>query len=197
MPIMPTRQVVLSALFGVALAATPASPALAQDKGQDEKKNLPHPAEVRRTLDQIPKDIKGLQEFRKNLEDEVFGKQNATALGEMGLLRRLTDMEARIKRIEETLNIISARLGEPGRSTSAFGPTLPPATLGRSFVRIVNDYPTEVSMLVNGRSQRLLPSQTLTVEVPAGSYTYELLHAGARPTTSAIKDGETVTLRVR
>ena len=50
--------------------------------------------------------------------------------------------------------------------------------------------------LVNGRSHRLAPGEARTVEVPPGSYTYELLHAGAQPKTAAIKDGETVTLRV-
>ena len=37
----------------------------------------------------------------------------------------------------------------------------------------------------------------LDVEVPAGDFTYHLLQSGAAPTKSAIKDKETVTLRIK
>jgi hypothetical protein len=43
----------------------------------------------------------------------------------------------------------------------------------------------------------MTPGETKTVEVPVGSYTYELLGSGSQPTTSTVRDAETVTLRIR
>ena len=196
MPALPIRQLVMSTVFGVALAVAPASPVAAQDK--DDKKSPPDLATIKTQLDQIQKDVKSLQEFRKNTDDAVYGKENSTALADMGLIRRLSEIESQINRINETLKQINAKLGDAGKSTtSAFGPMLPGAAVGRGWVRIINDYPTEMSMIVNGRSHRVPAGQTVTVDVPPGSFTYELLHAGSNPTTTTVKEGETMTLRIR
>lgn len=196
MPVLPTRQLVLSAMIGAALAAAPASPVAAQDK--DERKTQPDLAAIQTTLEEIKKDVKSLQEFRKNTEDSVYGKENSTALADQGLIRRLSEIESQISKINETLRKIEASLRDPSRTTtSAFGPMLPGAAVGRGLVRIVNDYPTEMSMIVNGRSHRVPPGQSVTVDVPPGSFTYELLHAGSNPTTTTVKEGETMTLRIR
>ena len=73
----------------------PGVPAAAQD--QDEKKTPPDLATIQTTLDEIKKDIKSLQEFRKNTEDSVYGKENSTALADMGLIRRLSEIESQIE----------------------------------------------------------------------------------------------------
>ena len=36
----------------------------------------------------------------------------------------------------------------------------------------------------------------VTVDVPPGSFTYELLHAGSAQKTSSVREGETMTLRI-
>jgi hypothetical protein len=186
----------LSTIIGSALALAPTSPLAAQDK--DEKKAQPDLASVKSQLEQIQKDVKSLQEFRKNTEDSVYGKENSTALADMGLIRRLSEIESQINKINETLKQIDARLRDAGKSTtSAFGPALPGTISGRGFVRIVNDYPTEMSMIVNGRSHRIPAGQTVTVDVPSGNFTYELLHAGSSATSTTVKEGETMTLRIR
>lgn len=198
MPALPTRQLVLSAVFGAALAAVPASPLAAQDKDKDEKKNQPDLKTIQDDLKKIQDDVKELQKFRKNTDDAVYGKEGSAALADMGLLRRLSEIESQISKINQTLKQIEARLNDPSRSTtSAFGPTLPGAALGRGYVRIVNDYPTEMSMIVNGRSYRVPPGQTTTVDVPPGSFNYELLHAGSAQKTTTVREGETMTLRIR
>ncbi len=194
MPALPPRQLVLSAMFGVALAAAPLTPAVAQDK--DEKKTQPDLSTIKTQLDQIKGDVEKLQTFRKNIDDALYGKENSTALADMGLIKRLTEIESQINRINETLKAINAKLGEPGKSTSAFGPPAPGAIVGRGYVRIINDYPTEMSMIVNGRSHRVPPGQSVTVDVPPGSFTYELLHAGSSPKTTSVREGETMTLRI-
>lgn len=196
MPALSIRQLVMSTVFGVALAVAPASPVAAQD--EDKKKTQPDLATIKTQLDQIEKDVKDIQVYRKRINDELFGKEDARALADMGLIRRITEIESKIDRINETLRAINLKLGDAGKSTmSAFGPMLPGAAVGRGLVRIVNDYPTEMSMIVNGRSHRVPPGQTVTVDVPPGSFTYELLHAGSNPTTTTVKEGETMTLRIR
>jgi hypothetical protein len=81
--------------------------------------------------------------------------------------------------------------GKPTPSATA------PLTGPKGVVRIVNEYPVEISLLVNGKSYRVAPSESRSIDVPSGSYTYELLQSGAAATTSPIRDGETVTLRIR
>jgi hypothetical protein len=185
MPAHPTRQTVLSAVLGAALAFAPASTAVAQDK--DAKKTPPDLTAIKTQLDQI----------QANLNDALFGKENSTNLAEMGLIKRLSDIESQLSKIHETLKRIEARLNDPSRRTAEFGPAMPGVTVGRGYVRIVNDYPTEMSMLVNGRSHRVPPGQAVTVDVPPGSFTYELLHAGSEQKTTTVRDGETMTLRIR
>ena len=66
MPAQPTRQLVLSAVIGAALA----SPVAAQDK--DGKKTPPDLATIATQLEQIQKDVKSLQEFRKTTDDLIL-----------------------------------------------------------------------------------------------------------------------------
>ena len=42
-------------------------------------------------------------------------------------------------------------------------------------MRLINDFPEEMSVLVNGRSYRLLPGQERLIRVSAGDYSLELL----------------------
>jgi hypothetical protein len=187
---LPTRQLVMSAVFGAALATAPL-------RAEDPKAPAPKAdaSNVQQQLDALKTDLNKLREDVARLgklEDVILGTKDGAAGTNAGLLKRLGDME-------ETLKQINAKLGQrdANRSTSAYAGSANSTITTRAHVRIVNDYPTEMSMLINGRSVRLQPGESRTVDVPPGSYTYELLHAGSQPTTSAIKDGETVTLRIR
>jgi hypothetical protein len=200
---MPTRQLLMSTVLGVALAASPATspaapggtpgaPGLAL-KGAGEQKD-----DVKTQLEQIQKDIKELQKSIKALADAVNGTKDGAVGVDAGLLARVKALESSFGTIDATLKRIEAKLPEQ-KSTSGFGPTTPtPMPSARAYVRIINEYPTDMSLLINGKSHRLRAGETKTVDVTAGSYTYELLHAGAQqPTTSLVKEGETVTLRIR
>ncbi len=196
-----TSQFALSAVLGAALATAPISPVAAQDKGQTDQVKKDD-QDVKKLLEGIRNDLNSLKTSQGYLEDAILGKKDGTGAGpDAGLIKRFDDLDRRLKAVESAL----ARLGylprETGdRSTSGFGPGTGGGTgtvIGRAYVRIVNDYPTDTSLIVNGKSYRLAQGETRTVEVPPGSYTYELLHAGSQPTTSTIKEGETVTLRIR
>lgn len=193
MPSLPTRQLVMSAVFGAALAAAPAQ---AQDaKPMTEKKDLP--SDAAKLLEEIKKDVATLKDARTNIEDLIYGKADGKTAADQGIMRRLSDLETKLTAIQSALTRIETAMKDPSKSTSGYGnPGAATVPTAKAFVRLVNDYPTDVSMMVNGRSHRMAPGEVKTVEVPVGSYTYELLHAGAQSKTAAIKDGETVTLRV-
>ena len=65
------------------------------------------------------------------------------------------------------------------------------------MVRVVNDYPIQISMVINGISHKIPPSMALDFDVQAGEFNYQLLESGAAPTKSYIKEKETVTLRIK
>jgi len=191
---MTIRQILLSSLFGAALAATPVQ-AVEPMKPTDPPK--PSDLEVLKPqIDDMKKDVKSLQEFRKNIEDEIFGKGDGKTTTNAGLIKKMSDLEEKLKSIEATMKRIDEKLTAMAKSsTSGFGPA--PAVVSKSTVRIVNDYPVDMSLMINGKSHRLSPGEVKMVDVTPGSYTYELLSAGAQETKSAIKEGETVTLRIR
>lgn len=201
-PVLTPNKLLLSATLGAALAGTPASaqdptksnPATGSGSGTEavKKDDL---ADLKATLNGIKDDITKLKATTKDADEAVFGKKDGKGTGaDAGLLARFAKMEDDLKRFEETLKRIEGRLNEMAKtSTSGFGPTAPT----RASVRIINDYQTDMTLILNRSSHRLAPGEIKTIEVPSGSYTYELLVPGGHPVTSALKDGETVTLRIK
>jgi len=179
-----SQQTVFAAVTGVALAfaPTPTAPsAVAQDKVDpvELKKQLD---ETKRKLEDADKEIKRLSALLEGKRDET-GKLTPTDPGAVEEIRRL---RLRVDALEAQVNAMKT-------STSL----RPANALGTGTVRVVNDYPVEVSIMVNEKSYRIAPGMTLSVEIPAGEFTYQLLQTGATATRSTIKDKEVVTLRVR
>ena len=111
-------------------------------------------------------------------------------------VKRLRNEVASLKsQIEAMRGTTALRPGDRMGTAVPSGPITPGA--GRGVVRIVNDYPVEVSIIVNDASFRVPAGKTRDVEVPAGEFTYQLLTAGAAPTKSPIKEKEVVTLRIK
>ncbi len=201
---IPTIPFLRSALVGAALAAAPVSAQTPPEKPPVEKKDAPKADDLstmKKQLEDITKELGLNKTFRDNTEDVIQGRKNAdTGKTDPGLISKVLDFDARLKRIEEALLRLEKSMSDAAKSTSAYSPkdTSPMAMIGpKSTVRIVNEYPVQISMIVNGKSHRLEPNETKLVEITAGSYTYELLHAGAQATNGVIKDGETITLRIK
>ena len=201
---LPTIPFLRSALVGAALAAAPVSAQTPAEKLPVEKKDAPKADDItaiKKQLADIATELATNKTFRDNTEDVIQGRKSAeTGKTDPGLISKMLDFDARLKRIEETLLRLEKTMSEAAKSTSAYSPkdTSPMAMIApKSTVRIVNEYPVQISMIVNGKSHRLEPNETKLVEITAGSYTYELLHAGAQATNGVIKDGETITLRIK
>lgn len=187
------RQFAMSAALGLALASAPLSPVKAAEA--DEVKATDVEA-MKKEMAALKADIEKLKNFRNDTLDSLLGK---TVDGKTvdGLYGRMSNLETRFGKVESSLTRIEEQLNKLSKSTSSFSPQPQPMTSTRGFVKLVNDYPVEVSIVLNGKSHRMTPGEVKTVEVPVGSYTYELLTAGAQPTTSTVRDAETVTLRIR
>jgi len=142
-------------------------------------------------LTEIQKDIKQLTDLLNGARDKD-GFPIPTSPGLLAELRKLSDR----------LNDVEKELGKlKSQSSSSLRPSTPNPTadpkLSKGIVRVVNEYPVQISIVVNGTSYRIAPSKSLDVDVPAGEFTYQLLESGAAATRSVIKEKETVTLRIK
>ncbi|VTR94729.1 unnamed protein product [Gemmata massiliana] len=102
---------------------------------------------------------------------------------------------ANIKELKD--EIAKLKLDLKSMSSTSQKPAIVPEAKPRGIVKVVNEYPVEISMVINEKSHRIAPSTKIEVEVPAGDFTYQLLQSGAAATRSVIKDKETVTLRIK
>jgi hypothetical protein len=187
------QSVAAAVLGGVILA--PASPANAGPlplpiptniQNNDPKKQA---EEVDKKLEAIQKDLKTLTELLNGRRD----KDGFPIETSRGLVAELRDLGDRLKKVEEDLSKMKSQ-------TSSLRPNVPTTTdpkPAKGIVRVVNEYPVQISIVVNGTSHRVAPSKSLDIDVPAGEFTYQLLESGAASTRSVIKDKETVTLRIK
>ncbi|MEO2088163.1 MAG: hypothetical protein ABGY75_01525, partial [Gemmataceae bacterium] len=138
-------------------------------------------------------DIKKVREEKDRLELLVNGSKDG--FGQPGLVKRLEKAEADLKAMDEKMKSLEEKLAT---KTTSEKTTLPSAMVGKGKVVLVNEFRTKLSVMVNGTSYPLDPSQTKDVLVPFGDFTYELVEfPNAAPVKSSIKEGETVTLRIK
>ena len=220
-PVTPTLQALKAAALGLALAAAPVSaadPPAKMPPAAETPKDVV--ADLRREFEKMREDVQTERKFRELMEDTVKGKLNKeTNKTEPGLLTKFDELDARLKRLEEALKKVdvskfeetiarlekkldaatSTTVQKPESAPKSMpGPSAGAAIVGaKATVRIVNEYAVPISMMVNGNSHRVEPSASKSVDVPAGAYTYELLHAGSQATTATIKENDSVTLRIR
>ncbi|HJZ56845.1 MAG TPA: hypothetical protein VKE74_17890 [Gemmataceae bacterium] len=176
-------QTVFAAVTGVALAFSPAPSGLSA--APQEKVD---PVELKKQLDATKEKLADAEKEIKRLTALLEGKRDETNRPiptDPGAVEEIRRLKARVEALEAQVNAMKT-------STS-----LRPTTDGKGTVRVVNEYPVEVSIVVNDKSYRVAPGTTLNIEVPAGEFTYQLLQTGATATRSTIKDKEVVTLRVK
>ncbi len=101
-----------------------------------------------------------------------------------------------IKRLKNRIAELDTELKDL-KKTTALKPAIVPEAKPKGVVKVVNEYPVEISMVINEKSHRIAPNTKIEVEIPAGEFSYQLLQSGAASTRSVIKDKETVTLRIK
>ena len=221
---IPSFQSVRAAALGVALAMSPVNAFAAPEKMPlaDDAKDKADAAKsdpvalLKAEIAKLREDVTLEKQFREITSDLIQGKKDKeTGKTEKGLLTRYEEIEKRLQTIEKSLEkfdltkfeeamgkLLDAKLADLNKTTvlkpEATKDVAPKAMAGpKATIRIVNEYPVSISMIVNGASVRVEPSQSKSVEIPAGSYSYELLHAGSQTTTATIKASDSITLRIK
>jgi hypothetical protein len=142
--------------------------------------------------------IEGVQAEQKKLYEAINGKKDKDGIpveSDRGLVEKVKQLTNRLDAIEKQLKPATSALRPQSPETQSSA-VMPRAQKG--IVKIVNEYPVPISMVINGvTSYKVEPQKSRDVEVPAGRFTYQLLESGAAPTDSTIRDGETVTLRIK
>lgn len=124
---------------------------------------------------------------RKDLDGKVIPS-------DPGAVENIKRMKDRIFALETEITTLKSDLKN---AQTALKPAVVPEVKPKGVVKVVNEYPVEISMVINDTSYRIAPTKTREIEVPAGEFTYQLLQSGAAATRSSIKDKETVTLRIK
>ncbi|MBP3955219.1 hypothetical protein J8F10_07985 [Gemmata sp. G18] len=163
----------------------PAVPVKAAEKTETEK--------LRDDLTEANKKITALETSVKGLTELLKGKKDTDGTtilpSDPGAVEEIKRLKNRIAELDNELKSL--------KTQTALKPAIVPEAKPRGIVKVVNEYPVEISMVINEKSHRILPNTKIDVEVPAGEFSYQLLQSGAAVTRSVIKDKETVTLRIK
>lgn len=180
------KQAATAAVIGGALAGAPLTPANAFPAGLQGKTDPTH-AELKRSIDALQTTVNRLVDHVEGKKDEG-GFKLATDPGLVAEVKKLKDEIAALKTQLTTLQ--SSSLRPPSATT-------PDPMAGKGTVSVVNQYPVEISIVVNEKSYRVAPNAKQDITVTAGDFSYQLLQNGAQPVKSTIKEKEVVTLRIK
>jgi hypothetical protein len=167
----------------------PSVPIKADDKAD--------PAELKKQLEESNRKLTDIQRDLKQLTELLNGKKDEKGFplpSDPGLVTQMRELKDKLAALEAEVNKMKTQttLRPP-----TGGAVTPDPKVGKGTVRIVNEYPVQISIVVNGTSYRVEPTKSVDVEVPAGDFTYQLLQSGGGVTKSVIKEKETVTLRIK
>ncbi len=176
----------------IAVPAIPTSP-VAADAASDLATFKADLVETNRKLADANKEIKRLAELLDGRKD-AEGRPSPVDIGAVQDLVRLKD---KIFTQNEKITGLEKTIDDLKKSTTALKPTA--MATGKGIVRVMNDYPVEITIVVNANSYRVAPNTTLDIPVPVGDFTYQLLSATTTlaPVKSPVAEKEVVKLRIR
>lgn len=152
--------------------------------------------ELRESIDNLNKAIRELREVRRDFNDlRDAQKKDIDAvkaqIETLELRVKLLQNEIDTLRKEKTTGSISLK---PDNTTPNpnFAPVPPVRSTGR--LRIVNEFPEEMSVLVNGRSYRVLPGEERTILVPSGAFEYQIPQLQRFPQQREIAENQVKTI---
>ena len=139
------------------------------------------------------KRIDDLEKLVAKLNEQLNGKYDKGYRLETdpGAVEEIKRLKNKIADLEGDIKALRTQ------QTTAQKPVIVPEARPKGTVKVVNEYPVEITILVNDRSYRVAPNTKVEVEVPAGEFVYQLPQSGTALTRSVIKDKETVTLRIK
>jgi hypothetical protein len=173
------------------LITAPAVPAVpVRADAADDVKSL------KTDLENTNRQLKRLTELLEGIKDQPSVP---------GALKKVSDLRDDYYKLEQRVAAIEKQLNDMKNSTSLKPPVGPapgavtPGLTGRGTVRIINDYPIEVTILVNEKTYRVAPNTALDVPVSVGDFTYQLISSGTflAPVKGPIGEKEVVRLRIK
>lgn len=183
----------LAIVGGAMLSAEQARAALPPVVPIVQVKADPDTDKIKRDLDTANDKIKALEKQVAKLTELLTGKKDfdgSVLPSDPGAVEEVKRLKNRIAELDTELKAL--------KTQTALKPAVaPPEAKPEGTVKVVNEYPVEISMVINDKSHRIPPNTKIEVKVPAGDFSYQLLQSGAATTRSVIKDKETVTLRIK
>ncbi|CAN5440651.1 hypothetical protein BH11PLA2_BH11PLA2_24320 [soil metagenome] len=155
---------------------------------------------VKDEIDTLRKDVQLLSAF---LHESIDGK-TVKGITSDGVVARLKKMDDNLESLTKKVQSLDKKMNET--RTTAASPVTPnampstavtPLPAIRGTVRVVNEYPVEIAIVINGTQHRIDSGTRLDVPVPAGMFKYQLLVSGGELTDRSIKENEIVTLTIR
>jgi hypothetical protein len=183
------------AILAAAMFAGPIATAADDNKGSSDQGSKVDWKTIKEQLDKIDTKIGSLDTIKSDLgglkkEIELMRQANGLAFKE--LHERVTELEGKLKSLE-------ARISQPPTRVSNFPPANGAApAMGR--IRLLNNYPSPATVILNNTVYRLNPMESRNVEVPAGNYSFEVLVEGfgsvQPPTTATLAANGTRTIEI-
>jgi hypothetical protein len=170
-----TRTRLIPALFAVAALAAPAAGQTAED--------------IKKLNDKLDALTKTVQDLKDGMRSDA-------------LREKVTTVDAKIDQLDQDIQAIKKDLRDlkrkvDGGTTTALRPEYDATAFrGQGRVRFINEYPEEMSVVVNGRAFRLLPGQEKLVPVPPGDFTYQVLNVHRSAQLREIVADQTKNIRI-
>ena len=165
----------LPALFATAALAAPAAGQSADD--------------IKKLNDKLDALTKTVQELKDGMKSDAVREKVSTVES------KIDQLDQDIQAIRKDLRDLKRRVADG--STTALRPEYDSATYrGQGRVRFINEFPEEISVLVNGRAYRLPPGQERLVAVPPGDFTYQVLNVQRDSQVRRIVADETKNIRI-
>jgi hypothetical protein len=173
---MTLTRLIPATLLAAALAA---APTLAAD---------PTPEELKKSIDRFEKAVKDLQELKDALKTDNVREKVTTLDSKIDLIDKdIQDIKKDIRDLKRKAD---------GSTSTSLRPDDSQTLRGQGRVRFINQYPEEMSVVINGRSYRLVPGEERLLTVPPGEFTYQVLQLQRDSQVRRIVADETKTIRI-
>jgi hypothetical protein len=141
----------------------------------DPPKPTPTPDELQKQIDALKQKVGVLE---KRINDDA-----------LTLVDILRDIKEQLQQLRAEMKS-AAKM--PGQTRTSFAPLAP----GMGRLRVMNEYNTQISVIVNGTGYKLTAGEGKDFDLKPGAFTYQVLDAQDELQSRSVNLGEIITVRV-